>query len=189
MKKILSFILSLCLLAGISACASKSESKPSSQSDEKILVVYFSATGNTKKLAERIADLEGADIYEITPKDPYTKEDLSYDDENCRSALEQNDESARPEIASDPINVKDYTKIYIGFPIWYGQEPRIIDTFMESYDFSGITMIPFCTSGGSGINQARSNLEKLVKDANWNAGDRMDPDIDEKDLQSWVDRY
>ncbi|MBP3870926.1 MAG: flavodoxin [Faecalicoccus sp.] len=189
MKRIISFILSLCLLAGLDGCASKSESKPSSQSEEKILVVYFSATGNTKKLAERIADLEGADIYEITPKDPYTEEDLKYDDENCRSALEQKDEASRPEIAGDPINVKDYTKIYIGFPIWYGQEPRIIDTFMESYDFSGITMIPFCTSGGSGIHQSRSNLEKLAKYANWNAGDRMDPDIDKKDLQSWVDRY
>ena len=154
---------------------------------KEVLVVYFSATGTTKGVAERIAKITDADIYEIVPAEPYTDADLNWNDKNSRTTHEQNDKSSRPEIAGDKISLEGYTTIYIGFPIWWGEEPRIMDTFVESYDFTGITLIPFCTSGSSGIGRSGPNMEALAGTGTWLAGARHSGSISEGDLQSWID--
>lgn len=152
----------------------------------KVLVAYFSATGTTKGVAEKIAALENADIYEIIPSQPYSSDDLNWNDNNSRSTKEQNDKSIRPEIGSDKVDLNGYDTIYLGFPIWWGEEPRIMDTFVESYDFSGKTIIPFCTSGGSGIGNSGNNLEANAGSGNWKDGDRLDAGISDTELQSWI---
>ena len=118
-----------------------SEEPAAAHSD--VLVAYFSATGTTKGVAERIASVTGGDLYEILAAEPYTEADLNYNDNSSRSTSEQNDKSVRPEIGSDDISLERYTTIYLGFPIWWGEEPRILDTFVEKYNFDGITVIPF----------------------------------------------
>ena len=152
-----------------------------------ILVAYFSATGTTKGVAERIATVTGGDLYEILAADPYTDDDLNYNDKSSRSTSEQNDKNARPEIGSEDISLEGYTTLYLGFPIWWGEEPRILDTFVEKYSFEGITVIPFCTSGGSGIGRSGSNLEALAGTGTWLEGKRFSGNVSETDLQSWID--
>ncbi|MCR5371171.1 MAG: flavodoxin, partial [Clostridium sp.] len=112
-----------------------------------VLVAYFSATGTTKGVAEKIASVTGGDLYQILAAQPYSDADLNYNDSSSRTTKEQNDKSARPEIGSEEISLDGYTTVYLGFPIWWGEEPRILDTFVEKYSFEGITVIPFCTSG------------------------------------------
>lgn len=157
-----------------------------SENHKDVLVVYFSATGTTKRVAEKIAKITDADIYEIVPAEPYTDADLNWNDRSSRSTKEQNDKSARPVIGSETIDLSGYTTIYIGFPIWWGEEPRIMDTFVESYDLTGKTMIPFCTSGGSGIGKSGSNMEALAGTGTWLDGARHNGNISEEDLQSWI---
>ena len=153
----------------------------------KVLVVYFSATGTTKGVAEKIAKIENADLYEIKAAQEYTSADLDWHDSNSRTTKEQNNKSARPAIASETLSLDGYQTIYIGYPIWWGEEPRIMDTFAESYDFNGITMIPFCTSGGSGIGRSGKNLEENAGSGNWLDGERFGGNASESDLQSWID--
>ena len=138
-----------------------------------VLVAYFSATGTTKGVAERIAAVTGGDLYEILAADPYTADDLNYNDRSSRSTSEQNDKNARPEIGSVDLSLEGYTTIYLGFPIWWGEEPRILDTFVEKYSFEGITVIPFCTSGGSGIGRSGPNMEALAGTGTWLEGKRF----------------
>ena len=157
------------------------------QNASDILVVYFSATGTTKGVAEKIAAITGADLYEIKAAQEYTTEDLDWNDSDSRTTHEQNDKSGRPEIGSDPIALEGYSTIYIGFPIWWGEEPRIMDTFVESYDFDGKTMIPFCTSGGSGIGMSGKNLESNAGSGNWLDGDRLNGSASEEEIQAWID--
>ena len=157
------------------------------QSGSDTLVVYFSATGNTRGVAEKIAAVTGADIYEIKAAQEYTDADLDWNDSDSRTTHEQNDASFRPEIGSDPVSLEGYTTIYIGYPIWWGEEPRIMDTFVESYDFSGITMIPFCTSGGSGIGMSGKNLESNAGSGKWLEGDRLNGSASEEELKAWID--
>ena len=157
---------------------------PAAHSD--VLIAYFSATGTTKGVAERIASVTGGDLYEIQAADPYTEDDLNYNDDNSRSTKEQNDKSVRPEIGSEEISLEGYTTIYLGFPIWWGEEPRIMDTFVESYDFDGKTIIPFCTSGGSGIGRSGQNLADLAGKGNWLKGARFDGGTSEEELRSWI---
>ena len=114
-----------------------------------ILVAFFSATGTTKGVAERIANVTGGDLYEILAAEPYTQDDLNYHDRSSRSTKEQNDKNARPEIGSEDISLEGYTTVFLGFPIWWGEEPRILDTFVEKYNFEGITVIPFCSGNVS----------------------------------------
>ena len=152
-----------------------------------VLVAYFSATGTTKGVAERIAAVTGGDLYEILAADPYTADDLNYNDRNSRSTSEQNDKNARPEIGSVDLSLEGYTTIYLGFPIWWGEEPRILDTFVEKYSFEGITVIPFCTSGGSGIGRSGPNMEALAGTGTWLEGKRFSGNVSEADLQSWID--
>ena len=157
------------------------------QSSSKALVVVFSATGTTKGVAEKIAAIEGADLYEIKAAQEYTSDDLNWHDSNSRTTREQNDKNARPEIGSEPISLEGYEKIYIGYPIWWGEEPRILDTFVESYDFGGITMIPFCTSGSSGIGRSGQNLADHAGSGSWLEGNRFSGSVTEADLQAWID--
>ena len=143
------------------------------ESGKDTLVIVFSATGTTKSVAERIAAAEDADYYEILAAQPYTSDDLNYNDSNSRTTKEQNNKSVRPEIGSETIDLSGYSKIYIGYPIWWGEESRIMDTFVESCDFGNITIIPFCTSGGSGIGRSGSNLAENAGSGNWQDGDRL----------------
>ena len=152
-----------------------------------VLVAYFSATGTTKGVAERIATVTGGDLYEILAAEPYTEDDPNYNDRSSRSTSEQNDKNARPEIGSEDISLEGYTTIYLGFPIWWGEEPRILDTFVEKYSFEGITVIPFCTSGGSGIGRSGPNMEALAGSGTWLEGKRFSGNVSEADLQSWID--
>lgn len=151
------------------------------------LVVYFSTTGTTKGVAEIIADIEDADLYEILPAIPYTDDDRNWHDSESRTTKEQNDPSFRPEIASEAIDISGYTKIYVGFPIWWGQEPRIMDTFVENYDFGDATMIPFCTSASSGIGDSGTNLKKLAGSGIWMDGARFGGNASESDIREWID--
>ena len=128
----------------------------------KILVAYFSASGVTEKLAQDLAKAANADLFEIMPVHPYTSADLNWMDKRSRSTIEMNDPSSRPEIAEKLKNMSDYDTVLVGFPVWWYVEPRIIDTFLESYDFSGKTVIPFATSGGSGLGKTAENFRKLL---------------------------
>lgn len=154
--------------------------------DANILVVYFSATGNTAGVAEQVARAAGADLVELIPAQPYTDADLNYSDDSCRANREQNDAHARPEISGQIENMDAYDVVLIGHPIWWGQEPRILDTFMESYDFSGKTLANFCTSGGSGIRTSTENLRALSPDANWLEGRRFDSGASLEEAQEWL---
>ena len=205
---LLAILVCLCLI--LTACGSEPEpadetSEPTEQpvnvtepaetdsteaddtTGKDVLVVYFSATGTTKGVAEKIAKITGADIYEIIPAEPYTSDDLNYSDKESRTTYEQNDKTVRPEIAGDEISFEGYSTVYLGFPIWWGQEPRIMDTFAESHDFTGLTVIPFCTSGSSGIGNSGTNLEELAGTGNWLPGARHEGNISEEELQAWID--
>lgn len=152
-----------------------------------ILVVYFSATGTTKPIAEQMADILGADLYEIVPENPYSDADLNYNNDSCRANTEQNNSASRPEISGTVENMEQYDTVLIGHPIWWGEEPRIMDTFMESYGWSGKTLVNFCTSGGSGIGTATANLRELSPDANWLEGHRFHSNASEDDIREWLD--
>ena len=154
--------------------------------DHKVLVAYFSATGTTKGVAEHIANGLNADIYEIVPEDPYTDADLNYNDNNSRTTIEMNDPNARPAISGSVENMEQYDIIFVGYPIWWGEAPRIVSTFMESYDFSGKTIVPFCTSGGSGIGSSASNLERLTSGATWLDGRRLNGSDSQDTVMEWV---
>ena len=160
---------------------------PAATDHSDVLVVYFSATGTTEGVAERIANVTGADVYEILAAEPYTEADLNYNDNSSRSTTEQNDKSVRPEIGSEDISLEGYTTIYLGFPIWWGEEPRILDTFVEKYNFDGITVIPFCTSGSSGIGRSGSNMEELAGSGTWLEGERFSGGVSEEELKSWIE--
>ena len=207
-KKILTILLTLCLIIGLAACSdgnteqaadtdNGAETAASEKTDEagsndgssgnETLVVYFSVTGNTKGVAEKIASITGSDIYEIKAAQEYTEADLDWNDDNSRATREQNNPDARPEIGSDPVSLDGYKTIYIGYPIWWGEEPRIMDTFVENYNFDGITMIPFCTSGSSGIGRSGQNLAENAGSGNWLSGDRFENSISEDELKLWIE--
>lgn len=163
-----------------------SEPEQEPDMETKTLVVYFSATGTTRPLAEYAAEILNADLYEIVPKDPYTKEDLAYYT-NSRADQEQNDSSARPAISGGVENMEKYDTIILGYPIWHGQAPRIISTFLESYDFSGKTIIPFCTSHSSGIGSSADDLHVLCSDSvNWIEGRRFEAGTSRETMEEWL---
>lgn len=150
-----------------------------------ILVAYFSATNTTEKLAEYAAEILDADLYEITPAVPYSDADLAYYT-NGRADKEQADNSCRPEISGSVSNMSGYKTVFIGYPIWHGQAPRIISTFLESYDFSGKTIVPFCTSHSSGIGSSDTNLHDLAGGANWLSGKRFGGSASKTDISEWI---
>ena len=163
------------------------EEADSTEKKSDVLVVYFSATGNTKGVAEKIASITGADIYEIKAAQEYSDADLDWNDPDSRTTKEQDDASVRPEIGSETISLDGYTRIYIGYPIWWGEEPRIMDTFVESYSFDGITLIPFCTSSSSGIGRSGQNLADNAGSGTWLDGQRFAGGASEDEIRSWIE--
>lgn len=162
------------------------ESESSEAQETKVLVAYFSATNTTKGVAEHIADGLQADLYEIVPEEPYTDADLNYNDNNSRTTIEMNDPGARPVISGSVENMEEYDIVFIGYPIWWAEAPRIVSTFMESYDFSGKTIVPFCTSGGSGVGSSATNLEQLTSGAQWLVGKRLNGSDSQETVMEWV---
>ena len=152
----------------------------------EILVAYFSATGTTKRVAEKIAELTGADLYEIVPANPYSDADLNWHDNNSRTTKEMDDPNVRPEIGSIDISLNQYKTIYLGYPIWWGDAPRIMATFVEKYNFDGKKVIPFCTSGGSGIGRSGSNLGTLAGGGNFVTGERLNSSADTNNIQNFI---
>lgn len=167
----------------VAKCNVKVKSKNSSN----ILVAYFSCTGNTKKVAKKIASSSGADIYRIKPEEEYTSSDLNYNNDNSRANREMNDPTSRPAISGSVDNMDEYDIVFLGYPIWWGTAPRIIDTFVESYDFSGKTIVPFCTSGSSSIGTSVKELKQLCSKATWLSGKRFESTVSESKIASWLD--
>ncbi|MBD5506772.1 MAG: flavodoxin [Lachnospiraceae bacterium] len=169
------------------AVSDAEESDAPEENGGKVLVAYFSCTGNTEGIAEKIAEALDADTYKIVPEQPYTDNDLNYSDSSSRSTVEQNDDSCRPAISGSVGNMDDYNVVVIGYPIWWGEAPKIIYTFMESYDFSGKTIVPFCTSGSSGVGSSATNLHGSVSDSvNWLDGTRLSSGASGSDIESWL---
>ena len=154
----------------------------------KKLVAYFSASGTTKEAAERLAKAAGADLFEIRPAIPYTSADLNWMDKKSRSSVEMNDPDSRPEIAETMPNMADYDTVFIGFPIWWYVAPHIIHTFLESYDFTGKTLVPFATSGGSGMGRTVDELRKLCPNVDWKAG-KLVNGVSDQALATWATMF
>lgn len=217
-KGILGFVMAACLLGGLAGCggqaasASAAPARPASASpassaaadaasseaaaassvpapEDGVLVAYFSATGNTRAVAEMIAALTGGDLdlYEIVPAQPYTSEDLDWRNSQSRSSQEMDDPDARPEIAGSPVEMDGYGTLYLGYPIWHGQAPRILSTFVESCDLEGVRVIPFCTSGSSGIGSSADSLAEQAGGGAWLEGRRFDSGVPDSELQAWID--
>lgn len=185
MKKIISIFI-FCIL--LIACQStKEEPIKVEETSNSVLVVYFSVTGNTKQLAKYASDYLNADIFEIEAFNPYTDEDIDYGDPNSRTSIEQNDKTVRPEILNTVENMDSYDVIVLGYPIWWSQAPRIIDTFLESYDFSNKTIIPFCTSASSDIGSSDDYLHSLVDSTtNWKEGKRFAQNASKEEISNWL---
>lgn len=162
------------------------ETEQDTNMENTILVAYFSATGTTEQVAQQAAEILDTDLYEIVPEDPYTEEDLAYYT-GGRADQEQDDPSARPAISGGVENMSQYDTILLGYPIWHGQAPRIISTFLESYDFAGKTIIPFCTSHSSGVGSSADNLHELCPDTvNWIEGSRFGSEVTGVEIESWL---
>ena len=194
-KKCALLIVMTLLLLCLGACGSSSKdasqtddsANQASSGDSRVLVAYFSATGNTESIAEQIAEETNADLFEIIPEDRYSSEDLDYSNDECRANKEQNDKNSRPEIKNSVEDMSQYDIVFIGHPIWWGEEPRIMDTVMESYDFSQKTLVNFCTSGGSGIDTSTENLKALSSDdAAWLTGHRFESGAGSDEINEWL---
>ena len=155
---------------------------------KKILVAYFSASGVTKKVAENMANAAGADLFEIVPEQPYTRADLNWMNRKSRSTLEMKDRNCRPAMAAKP-DISGYDVILVGFPVWWYREPSIIDTFMESADFTGKTVVPFCTSGSSGIGDSAANMQSLAPGARVLNGKRFSSSASADELKKWAELF
>lgn len=212
MKKLTSILLALVLVFSFAACSNNSDNSASTansttsvptgtqstdessdnnadrSSNSKILVVYYSATGSTKAVAETIADTTGADLFEFTPVDPYTSDDLNWTDDNSRVSIEHNDESKRdvPLTKTTPDNWADYDTVFIGYPIWWGIAAWPVNNFVKGNDFSGKTVIPFCTSTSSGLGQSGDLLADMAGTGNWQDGERFSSGASSSKVESWV---
>lgn len=155
-------------------------------SSKKTLVAYFSATGTTEKVAGMIAEATGGYLYEIRPVQEYTSADLDWHDSNSRSSVEMNDGKSRPAIIADLKDAGSYDVIYIGYPVWWGLAPRVVNTFLETYDFSGKTVIPFATSGGSGISNSETRLREEYPSLGWQKG-RLLNSASKAAIKAWVE--
>lgn len=211
MGKRLILIIGLALVLGLSACGAQDDAntgedleQPQSQQEtpspepvetptptapdpHKVLVVYFSATGNTKQIAEHAAAELNADIFEIIPQEPYSEADLNYNDPESRTSIEQNDDIVRPAISGTIENMEEYGTVFLAYPLWFGEAPRIMRTFVESYDFSDKTVVPFCTSGSSSIGSSASALADLCPDStNWVQGQRFSSGTSQQAIAEWI---
>ncbi len=193
MQKILLFIACGLIIISLSGCGNNATDKNLSTSggdnemteNSKGVVLYFSATGSTEKVAKKISEVTNSDIIEIVPKDEYTSDDLDYNDDNSRANKEMNDVNARPEIKNE-INIKQYDTIYIGYPIWWGTNPKIILTLLDNINFDGKNVALFCTSGGSGIETSVEELKEYEPNINWLGGKRFSTSSSESDISSWI---
>lgn len=151
------------------------------------LIAYFSATGTTERVAKDLAKAVGADLFEIPPAEPYTPADLNWNDKRSRSSVEMNDETCRPALAETVANMGAYDTVFVGFPVWWYVEPRVIDTFLEAHDFAGKTIVPFATSGGSGLGKAPQRMQKLAPGANVLAGKVLNGQPHADELRTWAE--
>ena len=154
----------------------------------RALVAYFSATGTTARAARRVAEAVGADLFEIAPETPYTAADLNWNDKNSRSSREMADEKCRPAVAGDSPDMSRYDTVFVGFPIWWYVEPRIVDTFLEAHDLSGKTVVPFATSGGSGLGKAPQRMAALAPGATVTEGRLLNGNPGADELRAWAKR-
>ena len=172
------------------AAPAQNDEQPQTEETDKggkdTIVVYFSATGTTKGVAERIAGVTNADVFELIPAEPYSDADLDWNDSGSRTTIEMNDPDVRPAIANDTVDLDGYSTVYIGYPIWWGDAPRMMSTFVEAHSFDGKTVIPFCTSGGSPIGRSGENLASQAGSGNWLSGGRLDAGISESEIQDWI---
>ena len=157
------------------------------QSNHKVLVAYFSATGTTARAAQKVADVTGGELYAITPAQPYTDADLDWNDKQSRSSVEMNAPKARSALGGKRLDVSGYDVVFIGYPIWWDLAPRIINTFIESHDLKGQTVVPFATSGSSSIANSAAMLKRAYPALNWKEG-RLLNRADEKTVRTWIDR-
>ena len=170
MKHITAILCAVALMIGLTACAQDNKNNNSQNNGKnmkKTLVAYFSATGTTKRAAEKLAKEKNADLFEIVPAQPYTAADLDWRDKESRSTLEMKDKSSRPAVSSKLENLDDYDTVWIGFPLWWYTAPTIINTFIDSYDFSGKVLCVFATSGGSGVEGSAADLKKAYPQYQW----------------------
>ena len=205
MKKIISILLVAMLIFSFAACgnnASNSNNNDTEVSDDaqntqddaaektqgKTLVVYYSATGSTKAVAETIAETAGADLFELTPVEPYTSSDLNWNDSSSRVNAEHEDESKRnvPLVSSVPENWDDYDTVFVGYPIWWGIAAWPVNEFIASNDFTGKTVIPFCTSASSGLGQSGELLSEAAGTGSWLEGQRFSSGVSSSDVADWV---
>lgn len=213
MKKLTSILLTLVLVFSFAACSNNSsdnsnttpstsqttnapadtskstdENTQNSNTSSKILVVYYSATGSTKAVAETIANTAGADLFEITPVDPYTSDDLNWTNDNSRVSVEHNDESKRDVELTQvtPDNWDDYDTVFVGYPIWWGIAAWPVNNFVKGNDFSGKTVIPFCTSSSSGLGQSGDLLADMAGTGDWQDGERFSSGASSSNVESWV---
>lgn len=185
MKRIKIILLAVMAIVAASAC---SQSKSKDDMEKKnVLVVFFSATGTTKHAAEELARIAGADLCEIVPAQPYTSADLDWNDKRSRSSIEMANPQARPAVKSIGIDIKKYDRIFLGYPIWWDLAPRVVNTFIESNDMTGKTIIPFATSGGSSITGSVSALKKTYPSLDWKEGGLLNR-ADEKSIRAWLDK-
>lgn len=209
--------LSFALLTGVSGCATRTttntpsstsgstneatvettvettisptqESDTTTSTDQTTLVVYFSATGNTEAVAEAIVDLTGADVFVIEPRQPYTSDDLNWNDENSRVSREHDDASLQTVdlVTTTPQNWDDYTTVFLGYPIWWGNAAWPVSTFVAANDFTNKTVIPFCTSSSSSLGESAINLANLATNGNWLEGQRFSSRFDQEQIENWI---
>ena len=207
MKKVIALLAAFVLVLGLAACgggsssdtageepssaesAASSEQNASGEGYGNTLVVYYSATGNTEQAANYIADITGGDLFELEPADPYTDADLNYSDDSSRVVREHdNPDERNVELVADTVdNWYVYDQVFIGYPIWWGIAAWPVDTFIEANDFTGKTVIPFCTSASSGLGESGQLLEEMAGTGNWLEGQRFSSGVSEEEVQSWLD--
>lgn len=185
MKKLIAMLIALMLCLS-AACAEEGEAV-FAPTESNILVACFSATGNTWPLAQYAAEFLHADLFRIEAEIPYTDDDLNYNNSACRANQEMNDDSSRPALAATVENMEQYDTVILAFPIWWGQAPRIIETFIEAHDLSGKTVLTFCTSGSSGFGRTGEILAALTDDTvNWIEGSRLSASTTAEEMAAWL---
>ena len=193
MKHFLLSIAAVCLVAvacgnnGKKAEVVNENVETQNDNNMKTLVAYFSATGTTEALAQKIAEVTGGTLYQIKPEVPYTAADLDWTNKKSRSTVEMQDPACRPALADDAAPVAEADVIFLGFPIWWYREPSVIDSFLDTYDFTGKTVVPFFTSGGSQLGEGQGRIEKLAKGAKVLPGKRFSARASEDELKNWID--
>ncbi|MGN1126315.1 MAG: flavodoxin [Ruminococcus sp.] len=194
MKKWMGFVFSFLLIFSLAACGNQeTESTSSPKSNKagsgKTLVVYFSATGNTKDVAKYISSATEGDLFELVPKEPYSDEDLDWTDEDSRVVYEHDNPDKRnvPLESATPENFDEYDTVFIGYPIWWGIAAWLVDEFVETNDFTGKTVIPFCTSASSDLGESGELLEKTAGTGNWLEGERFSSGVSESDVIEWLE--